>query len=823
MRVYEFAREYNITSKDVMTVLKKGNIDVASHMTILSQDALNHLEKSFMKKSGSDEPKKSFVEKRDTPLEQKDMRKTIGENVKPALTKTETPVQQKQSEHRFIDRRNDPRITTVEPKRKPEIKPDNFLKKPQTEEKPLTPMPTLNTQVAHKKTVTTVPVASPLHQKLPRTDGTPVPKDSSFKRPLAGNKAKQSKVHRVTNMPLEEEEDLTVKVAGMPSLVRTGRTRRRGKGRSRRDQAAHVPEVITEITVTEQLPLFQVADMMGRSSSEVIMVLLKQGNVYNRNQLLPLQTIVTLGKAFDVAVHIPTEKLSQVKKTTLDKQIDGVQRSPIVVVMGHVDHGKTTLLDFVRKMNTAAREKGGITQHLAAYEVDSKQGKITFLDTPGHKAFSYMRERGAKVTDIAILVIAADDGIKPQTIEALNHAKKAEVPIIVAITKIDKVANKSTALDTIKRQLTEHGMVAEDWGGDTVCVPLSAKTGEGVEELLEMVSLQAELLELRADVDGEARAFVLESKLERGYGPVATVISLKGKLRVGDHFVCGSSSGKIRLLINSYGQKVTEALPSIPVQVVGFSDFVSLGDWLQVVPVKEYAKARSSRSVSLLSPVVASTAQLMLKEQKTDNLIKILIKTDTQGSLQAIVTSIDEVVRKHKNIPAQFQIVSSGVGDLSEGDISLAHDMKALIVTLHIRTERNAISLAKEKDVEIHSYQIIYQLIDYLESLLLRYRVVKKYFEKVGEAVVRKVFDVKDLGVIAGCYIQDGVFSRTCKVTCIRAGKVVGEGVIASLQRDKKTVKEVHKGFECGFICNGFSGWQEGDTVHAFIEKEEKL
>ena len=535
----------------------------------------------------------------------------------------------------------------------------------------------------------------------------------------------------------------------------------------------------------------------------------------NRNNILSVDTIVDLGKLFDIAVHSPEEEGRDERRKEITTAVGKTkERWPIVVVMGHVDHGKTTLLDYLRKMNTAAKEKGGITQHLSAYEVPSSHGNITFLDTPGHEAFSYMRKRGARITDIAVLVVAIDDGVKPQTIEALKHAKQAEVPIIVAINKIDKISSPA-ALETIKRQLAEHDLLPEDWGGETICVPISAKTGQGVEELLEMIVLQSHMMEIKARVDVPAKAFVLETQLERGFGPVATVIPLEGTLKQGDFFICGAARGKVRLLIDSAGKRIKQSGPSVPVQVVGFDSFTHLGDWLEVVGAKEYAKAKGAVPSRARAEGVPAFAPSLEKQK----VIKLIVKTDTYGSLQAVQDSIKKLSKHYHDVPAALQIIRSGVGDISESDVSFAIGVEALVIGLHVKTEKNAIALAKEKAIKIDTYQIIYRMIETLEELLEKSRIVEKKWKKIGEAVVRKVFDIKGQGVIAGCYINQGIFSRHCKVVCVRNGEKVGEGFIASLQRERKVVKEVHSGHECGFITKEFQGWQVEDVVEAYIEE----
>lgn len=576
---------------------------------------------------------------------------------------------------------------------------------------------------------------------------------------------------------------------------------------------------ITEITVSAPLPLFEVAQMMGKSDGDLIFVLLKKGMACNRTHMLDLSIIKSLGESFSIDVNI--KKADDLLDKFLSASAKGVNRWPIVVVMGHVDHGKTTLLDYLRKKNTAAGEKGGITQHLGAYEVDSKHGKIVFLDTPGHEAFSYLRSRGARVTDIAILVVAAEDGIKPQTVEAIKHAKLSGVPIIVAINKIDKISpDKLPALlQTIYRELAEKDVLVEEWGGDVVALPISALLGTGVDELLEMVVLQSQMMELKADPDAPVKAFILESNLERGFGPIATVIPLEGTLKKGDYFVCGNSTGKVRLLINSSGDRIEQAGPSIPVKVVGFDNFAEIGGWLNVVSEKDYRKAKSTKTPSFNTSNTSSTSMVSLEQTDIEQ-INLIIKTDTRGSKEAIEGSIEKLSKLTKKDCARLNIVLSVIGDVSENDVELASTTDAMILCLHVKADKKAANLAREKNINIKTFDVIYHLIEFLEDKLKKTKKIEYKWVKTAELLVKKVFESKKFGIIAGCSVQDGKVSSGQKVVCIRSGREVGEGFIKSLQRDKKSVKEVAVGYECGFVSDGFQDWHESDIVHVFAKEK---
>lgn len=593
--------------------------------------------------------------------------------------------------------------------------------------------------------------------------------------------------------------------------------RRRRRRRARIVAQEIVKAPVTAAVLERNLPLFQAADLLGKTPGDLIMALLKKGIACNRNHVLSIDTIRDLGEQFGISIDVKSAQPEADKKTqkaSISSQ--GTTRWPVVVVMGHVDHGKTTLLDHIRKMNVAASEKGGITQHIRAWEVNSTHGKVVFLDTPGHEAFSYLRQRGSKITDIVVLVIAADDGVKPQTVEAIKHAKEADVPIIVAINKIDKAS--PSAIETVKRQLSQYELLPEEWGGQTIFVPLSAKTGQGVQDLLEMIILQSQLMELKAETNIPARAFVLESHVEKGFGPVATVICKEGVLKQGDYFVCGSSTGKVRTLINSFGKKVTQADPSTPVQVVGFDTFAGVTDWLNVVPQQEYLKARSQGVIESIDTEKRAQPFAAGGLEKPKGSINLIIKMDTRGSKEAVMDSVDKLIKKHKDIKCPINIIMANIGDISESDVELAENTQALLIGLHVKIEKNANILAKDKKVNVQIYQIIYEMIDQLEKLLLSKKEVVMKWNKVGEAEVRKVFDIKGAGVIAGCYLRDGVLSRGNKVVCMRGGKQVGEGKVVTLQRDRKTVKEIHAGYECGFVAEGFSEWKEGDTVLCYAE-----
>jgi len=769
MRVYELAKKFAVTSKEILTALHDEGYEASSHMANLSEKACDFVEKRFGKKA----PQEKIA----------------------VAPKTQASVQSAPVVKKIVQEKEAPGKPVVH--NKPVEAPKHISQESQ-KTRPTQSMPQ---QPLHK-----FPDAqADAHASMPLPRYPEKVLDEDFE---AREIAEQERIKKLL-------QSTGFSGAGL-AQQQAPRRRRRRRFRHAAQQQEEAPKVVTEVNLSQGMLLHEVADLFGKQSGELILFLLKKGMPCNRNHMLSLDTIKQLGTHFNIAVHAKVAPAQEAKAAATSKGA-GIARWPVVVVMGHVDHGKTTLLDYIRKMNVAASEKGGITQHIRAWEVDSAHGKIVFLDTPGHEAFSYLRARGSKITDLVVLVVAVDDGIKPQTVEAIKHAKEAGVPIIVAVNKIDKMSSPA-ALETVKRQLVQYELMPEDWGGQTVLVPLSAKTGQGVNELLEMIVLQAEMAELTADPAANAQAFVLESHVEKGFGPVATVICKEGTLKQGDYFVCGSTTGKVRILVNSHGKRVTQAAPSTPVQVVGFDSFAGVGEVLTVVTQQEYGMARAGRGPEALGPSQFVATMTSQQGEASAKGINIILKTDTRGAKEAIVGSIEKLSKTHKDIKCPVNIITSGIGDISEGDIELAESTKSMILGFNVKVEKNAQLIAKDKAVDIQTHQIIYQLIDYIEKLIISKKEAVYAWNKVGEATVKKVFDIKGIGIIAGCYLRDGVLSRGNKVVCMRNNRQIGEGKITSLQRDRKPVKEIHAGYECGFTVDGFNEWVEGDTVLCYAE-----
>lgn len=550
------------------------------------------------------------------------------------------------------------------------------------------------------------------------------------------------------------------------------------------------------------------AFFVGKLSSEIIVLLLGWGIVPAKNQKLNLDVVTRLARHYQ-AVLVPVvaqknEKSNNIVSEQSDFAVQTEPRIPVVVIIGHVDHGKTTLLDFIRSTRVALKEKGGITQHVSAYEVKTHHGNIVFIDTPGHEAFVKIRQRGLRVADIAVLVVAADDGVMPQTIEAIRQAREAKMVVVVAINKMDKV--DPARVDIIKSQLAQHNLVTEDWGGDVMCIPISAKTGKGVDNLLELVALQAQLMELKTSLVAPAAGYILEAKIEKGRGPVGMLLLNQGVLHVGDSFIAGVVGGRVTSIIDQMGKSLLSVGPSIPVQIAGFENLADAGD--------QFVFATRSEVLRLDQNSVNQSTIL-----QSSGGIKIFIKTDNDSTKEAVIDSIGVINKSSKK---QFDILKACVGQVTEGDIQAAYSAQADIVVLHSRIEPKAAMLAQNKKVTIHYFDIIYKMTEFLQqwaaSESLQAVTIRK---KIGTAEVLRVFDIKNIGVVAGCIVRDGRFIRDGLIVVLRHGKKVGEGKIKSLQREKRVVKEVHSGFECGFVVEGFSDWIVGDQADCYITHVE--
>ena len=584
-----------------------------------------------------------------------------------------------------------------------------------------------------------------------------------------------------------------------------------------------VEETVKVITIPDVLTIKELADKMKLQPSAIVKKLFLQGKIVTLNSEIDFEQAEEIAVEYDVLCEKEekVDVIAELLKEDEENEEDMVSRPPVVCVMGHVDHGKTSLLDAIRQTNVTSREAGGITQHIGAYTVDVRGQQITFLDTPGHEAFTAMRMRGAQSTDIAILVVAADDGVMPQTVEAINHAKAAGVDIIVAINKIDK---PSANVDRVKQELAEYELIPEDWGGNTVFVPVSAHTKEGILELLEMILLTAEVKELKANPNRRARGLVIEAELDKGKGPVATILVQKGTLRVGDNVTAGPCYGKVRAMMDDKGRRVKEAGPSMPVEILGLNDVPGAGDVLMATEnekeARSYAETFISESKNKLLADTKAKISLddLFSQIKAGNVkeLPIIVKADVQGSVEAVKQSLVKL----SNEEVVVKVIHGGVGAINESDVSLASASNAIIIGFNVRPDATAKSIADREKVDLRLYRVIYQAIEDVEAAM-KGMLDPVYEEQViGHAVVRQTFKASGVGTIAGAYVMDGKFQRGCSCRITRDGEQIFDGALASLKRFKDDVKEVATGYECGLVFEKFNDIKEDDMVEAYTMVE---
>ena len=584
-----------------------------------------------------------------------------------------------------------------------------------------------------------------------------------------------------------------------------------------------VEETVKVITIPDVLTIKELADKMKLQPSAIVKKLFLQGKIVTLNSEIDFEQAEEIAVEYDVLCEKEekVDVIAELLKEDEENEEDMVSRPPVVCVMGHVDHGKTSLLDAIRQTNVTSREAGGITQHIGAYTVDVRGQQITFLDTPGHEAFTAMRMRGAQSTDIAILVVAADDGVMPQTVEAINHAKAAGVDIIVAINKIDK---PSANVDRVKQELAEYELIPEDWGGNTVFVPVSAHTKEGIPELLEMILLTAEVKELKANPNRRARGLVIEAELDKGKGPVATILVQKGTLRVGDNVTAGPCYGKVRAMMDDKGRRVKEAGPSMPVEILGLNDVPGAGDVLMATEnekeARSYAETFISESKNKLLADTKAKISLddLFSQIKAGNVkeLPIIVKADVQGSVEAVKQSLVKL----SNEEVVVKVIHGGVGAINESDVSLASASNAIIIGFNVRPDATAKSIADREKVDLRLYRVIYQAIEDVEAAM-KGMLDPIYEEQViGHAVVRQTFKASGVGTIAGAYVMDGKFQRGCSCRITRDGEQIFDGALASLKRFKDDVKEVATGYECGLVFEKFNDIKEDDMVEAYMMVE---
>jgi len=621
----------------------------------------------------------------------------------------------------------------------------------------------------------------------------------SGKKEKIGNKNKQRQNAQVTSAKRRQEE----------------------RDKMQRLQLEIAKKQQLKVEIPDEIAVGELASRMKKTAAEVVKQLFKLGVFASVSDVIDYDTAALV--AMELGCKVEKEVIVTVEEKLIDDHADSeeelVARAPVVVVMGHVDHGKTSLLDYIRHANVASGEAGGITQHIGAYTVEINGSPITFLDTPGHEAFTSMRARGAMVTDVAILVVAADDGIMPQTVESINHAKAAGIPIVVAINKMDKVGANP---DRIKQQLTEYDIVSEEWGGDTIICPISAKTGAGIDNLLENLVLQAEVLELRANPNRAAKGTVIEARLDKGRGPIMTVLVQNGTLHLGDIIIAGTCVGRVRTMINDKGQRVTEAGPSTPVEISGLNEVPSAGDIFNAVAdermarelaeerrIQQNSSAGSAKKVSLEDLF----SQIQAGEMKTLNLI---VKADVQGSAEAVKASLEKI----SNEEVRVKVIHSAVGAINESDVMLAATSGAIIVGFNVRPDSAARDSAVRSNVDMRMYRVIYDCINEIEAAMKGMLAPKFRESVIGHAEVRETYKVSKIGTVCGCYCQDGKIQRGCQVRVLRDNIVIHEGELASLRRFKDDVKEVAAGYECGMQIEKFNDVKVGDVIECFVMEQ---
>ncbi|WP_251549153.1 translation initiation factor IF-2 [Neobacillus muris] len=753
MRVYEYAKKYNLSSKEIITKLKEMNIEVSNHMATLEAGDIKKLDAVYTKKESSSSQQKQG-----------------------------NAAQQKQS--------NNPRPAGQNMAKKPVVPPKSNPKAFEEEEDKLA--------VPAKVKVAVPPKAK---------EGKKHDQEYQSKE----NKAFQAgKPKNKPNHNQNQNRNHNNRRKNQPPVQQAATQKKKEK------------ELPAKITFSESLTVAELAKKLHREPSEIIKKLFLLGVMATINQALDKDAIELIAGEYGVEVEeeIKVDTTDLENYFTEDAPDNLAERPAVVTIMGHVDHGKTTLLDSIRNTKVTEGEAGGITQHIGAYQVVENGKKITFLDTPGHAAFTTMRARGAQITDITILVVAADDGVMPQTVEAINHAKAAEVPIIVAVNKMDK---PDANADRVMQELTEHGLVAEAWGGDVIFVPLSAKTGEGIDNLLEMILLVSEVEEYKANPNRNAVGTVIEARLDKGRGSVATLLVQNGTLKIGDPIVVGNTFGRVRAMVNDLGRRVKEAGPSTPVEITGLNEVPQAGDRFVV-----FDDEKTARQVGEARAQLALAAQRGEKTRVSlDNLfeqlkqgemkdLNIIIKADVQGSAEALAASLQKIDVEGVVI----KIIHSGTGAINESDITLASASNAIVIGFNVRPDANAKRAAESEKVDVRLHRIIYKVIEEMEAAM-KGMLDPEFQEKIiGQAEVRQTFKVSKVGTIAGSYVTDGKITRDSGVRVIRDGIVIFEGEVDALKRFKDDAKEVSQGYECGITIRNFNDIKEGDIIEAYVMEE---
>ncbi len=873
IRAYELARDLNMTNKVLLEKMRSMDIQVKSHMSSLDDDTVAKIRKNIL-----GIPAKEIEETRIKPTIIRRRKKRVREvpirveaDAKPeSLPEEKEHVAEKEPQE---EKKQDAAKMALEMKAVSEQKPLKKVDAPEDhitptaltkkEGKPVKVVKPLKPKKRPKKflketpaKIIKLPVTPPPEKKAPEIEKTRVPvlEAKVSETPVPLKDAPETKIP-VVDVPgkdkkkkakLEEKPEgegirdrkffkkkISFRkkevVEGADLYTRAHRTRKGRKMAKGKTTIAKQKPLITipkaikrRVKIDDTIALSDLAKRMGIKASEMIKKLMDLGVMATVNQIIDFDTAVLVAGEFDYELEKASFEEDVVLRVEEDDPDKLISKPPVVTIMGHVDHGKTSLLDVIRKTKVTENEAGGITQHIGAYHVVTEKGQIVFLDTPGHEAFTEMRSRGAKITDLVILVVAADDGVMPQTVEAINHAKVAGVPIIVAINKIDK---PDADPERVQRELSDVGLVREDWGGDTIFVQVSAKENRGIDDLLEMVLLQAEILELKANPDRLAQGHVIESKLDAGRGPVATVLVQQGTLKLHDSVVCGIHYGKVRALLNDRGKQLTSAGPSIPVEIIGLSGVPNAGDEMIVLADEKDAKQVSAHRIQKQrSKELTKTSRLSLEklyEQLQKNEVKalnLIIKADVHGSIEALT----DALTKLSNEEVRINVIHSATGALNESDISLAAVSNAIIIGFNIRPSSKIQTLASEENVDIRFYNIIYNIIKDIKGAIVG--MMSSTFEErtLGRAEVREVFHIPKIGTIAGCYVTEGKIERGQLARILRDWVVSYEGKIASLRHFKDDTKEVQTGYECGIGIKNYNDIKIGDIIECYYLEEIK-
>ena len=834
MRVYELAKQLGMENRELIPELKRLGIPVASHSSALDDDSVRVAIEKLSSKARAGEASAGHEGKKAGRAKEHGATHALVHEEPPKPDKKRILIKKKKEEGaeeavaplaaaEAVFAPAAPQGAEVPSVGAPEATAPEVVEAASPELAPVEPVVSQPPVAPVVEAVATKPAqVSVVTPTLPDAGAK---KKSPAAEALESEAAAREKLKKAKKAPRTREED---EAKFKNDATRWGDLRAIPVQR-REDRSKHIhhasPTEITKprrksVKLSAGVSVKEFAELIGQRPADVVRKLMEMGQMVTFNQSINLEAASLIAEEYGTKVEVSTEKagealLEEAAQSSGEEQ--AVPRPPVVTIMGHADHGKTSLLDAIRQTKVAEGEAGGITQHIGAYMVGVRDKQVTFLDTPGHEAFTAMRARGAKATDIVILVVAADDGVMPQTVEAIHHAKAAGVPLIVAVNKVDK---PGANVDRVKNALTEHGLVPEAWGGDTIMVEVSAKQRTGLEQLLEMILLQAEVLELKADPTRMAKGLVIEAKLDRGRGPIATVLVQSGTLHVGDAFVVGNFSGRVRALITDTGRKTTEAGPSVPVEVIGLPGVPSAGDVFTIVKDERVAReiaqerAMKQRAAELAGPAKVSLDDLFAKIQEGNvKELPIVIKADVQGSAEALAAAVEKM-------PAgavKLRVMHTGVGGITETDVLLAAASKAIVIGFNIRPEPKAASLAEREGVDVRLYSIIYDALNdiraAMEGLLeptLKERVL-------GRVEVRQMFTIPKAGLVAGCYVVDGVISRaSAGVRVIRDSVVVYEGKLGSLRRFKDDVREVQQGYECGVTVENFNDLKAGDIIEAF-------